>query len=517
MAAVLEKQTRTRRFLDGVWLSYAYQGLIMAVGLWLTPFLLHHIGQHDLGVWMVATQLLTYLALVDIGVLTLLPRETAYITGRAGGIHEAKELPVLIGEVAQIVLLQASMAAVASILVWFLMPASWHEFRGLIAVILATFVLVFPLRIFQSVLQGLQDLKFLGRLQIVTWTLSSATTIALVLKGFGLYALASGWVVAQFLNAVFAGVRLFTAFPMVLPRHRPKLSWRPTWNFLSRGLWITVSQLAVTLGAVDVMLIGKLDGASAVVPYVCTLKLGIVLWNQPTLMMQAAEPGLSELKTGASRDRILRPVTALTQAILMLSGLLACVVLAINRSFVTWWVGAPQYSGLPLLVLFLLNMLLRHWSITTIYAIFCFGYERRICITTLVDGVLTAASSLLLIWWLGPIGAPIGMLIGVTLIALPFNLAALKREVGVPMIELVKPLWPWFWRFVPLCAVAITINVRAPLLKFPGIAALSAAVALVYGAVMFRPGQDSALGTYLMPQLRLIWKRLSPVKPVAQC
>jgi len=484
----------------------------MLVGLWLTPFLLHHIGQHDLGVWLVATQLLGYLALVDIGVLTLLPRETAYITGRAGSVQEAKDLPVLVGEMAQIVSLQALVAAIAAVCVWFLMPASWREFRGLIGVILAAFVLVFPLRICQCVLQGLQDLKFLGRAQIVTWTISTVTTIGLILKGLGLYALAAGWVVSQFSTAMLAGLRLWTAFPMVLPRVRPKLSWRSSYNLLSRGLWVTISQLAVTLGCVDVLLIGKLYGPSAVVPYACTLKLGVVLWNQPTFMMQAAEPGLSELKTGASRDRILRPVTALTQAILMLSGLVTCVILAINRSFVSWWVGTNQYSGMLLLALFLLNMMIRHWNITAIYSIFCFGYERRICLTTLCDGILTAGSSLLLIWWLGPIGGPIGMLTGVILIALPANLSALKSEAGVSMIELVKPLWPWFWRFVPLCIGAILLNLWLPLMKFPGIAAVSALVAAVYACVMYRPGRGSALGTYLMPQLTLFWKRLVPAR-----
>ncbi|HLN03121.1 MAG TPA: oligosaccharide flippase family protein [Bryobacteraceae bacterium] len=516
METVIERPGRTRRFLDGVWLSYAYQGLVMIVGLWLTPFLLHRIGQHDLGVWMVATQLLMYLALVDVGVLTLLPRETAYMTGRAGGFHEAKDLPLLIGEISQIVLLQSLVAAIAAVCVWFLMPASWHEFRGLIGIILAAFVLVFPLRIFQGVLQGLQDLKFLGRVQIATWTISTVTTIALVLKGFGLYALAIGWVLSQFLSAILAGCRLWTAFPMVIPRSRPKLSWHSMGNLLSRGLWITVSQLAVTLGAVDVLFISKFFGASAVVPYACTLKLALVFWNQPLLMMQAAEPGLSELKTGASKDRIIRPVTALTQAILMLSGLLGCVVIAVNRSFVSWWVGPTRYIGLPILLVYVLNMLARHWNIATTYTNFCFGYERRICFTTLSEGILTAGSSYLLIWWLGPIGAPAGMLVGVLLIALPVNLLTLRSELGVSMIELVKPLWPWFWRFVPLCMAAIVINLRAPLFKFPGIVALSTLVGLAYAGIMFRPGQDSALGTYLMPQLRLIWKRLSPARSVAQ-
>lgn len=385
MATVTESQGRTRRFLDGVWLSYAYQGLLMVVGLWLTPFLLHHIGQHDLGVWMVTTQLLSYLALVDVGVLTLLPRETAYITGRAGGIHEG-DLRLLMGQMSQIVLFQGLALAVISVIVWFLMPSSWHAFRGLIAVILVAYVVVFPLRIFQAVLQGLQDLKFLGRAQIATWTISTLTTVALVYKGAGLYALASGWVVTQFLTAIFAVCRLCIVFPQVLPRQRPPLSWRATYNLLSRGLWITISQLAVTLGAVDVLLIGKLYGASAVVPYACTLKLALVLWNQPILMMQAAEPGLSELKTGGSKSRILRPITALTQAILMLSGLVACVVIAINRSFVTWWIGGAQYLGLTILLVYMLNMLIRHWNIATTYTLFCFGYERRICLTTLLEG-----------------------------------------------------------------------------------------------------------------------------------
>ena len=78
------RASRTRRFLDGVWLGYANQMLMMLGGLWLTPFLLHRIGQHDYGLWLVGSQILMYLTLLDIGVVALLPRETAYATGRAG-------------------------------------------------------------------------------------------------------------------------------------------------------------------------------------------------------------------------------------------------------------------------------------------------------------------------------------------------------------------------------------------------------------------------------------------------
>src|SRR6476469_654453 len=75
-------QTRTHRFLGGSSLGYVYLALVTLVGLWLTPFLLRRIGQHDLGLWLVATQILGYLMLLDLGVVALLPRETAYATGR---------------------------------------------------------------------------------------------------------------------------------------------------------------------------------------------------------------------------------------------------------------------------------------------------------------------------------------------------------------------------------------------------------------------------------------------------
>jgi len=50
--------SRTRRIIDGAGLGYVHQAAVVVVGLWLTPFLLRRIGQHDLGLWLVAGQLL---------------------------------------------------------------------------------------------------------------------------------------------------------------------------------------------------------------------------------------------------------------------------------------------------------------------------------------------------------------------------------------------------------------------------------------------------------------------------
>src|SRR5688572_29331610 len=77
--------SRTRRFLGGLSIGYFSMMLTLVVGLWLTPFLLGRIGTHEYGLWLITTQILGYLLLLDLGVVALAPRETAYATGRAIG------------------------------------------------------------------------------------------------------------------------------------------------------------------------------------------------------------------------------------------------------------------------------------------------------------------------------------------------------------------------------------------------------------------------------------------------
>src|SRR5207302_298823 len=152
----------------------------------------------------------------------------------------------------------------------------------------------------------------------------TAATIALLVNGYGIYALAIGWALTQLLLAGVSVARVCVAYPQVLPRRLPALPWGVLHSYLSRGSWITVSQVATSLlSGADILIIGKLYGPIAVVPYACTSKLISVLMNQPNLLMQAAEPGLAELRASGSKDRVLHAVTALTQALLILSGMLA--------------------------------------------------------------------------------------------------------------------------------------------------------------------------------------------------
>ena len=487
--------------LGGMVMTYGYQALLIVFGIWLTPFYLRHIGQHDYGLWLVGTQLLTYLTLTDFGVVALLPLETAYATGRAGGAQKTDGLAQLVGQTTRIVLCQLPIVAILAAGMWWTIPAEWRGLQGPLAIILAAFVLGFPLRVLPALLQGLQDLTFANGLQIASWAITTGSTVLMVMQGWNLYALAVGWLLSQFIFVPVCVYRLLTRFPGVLPKRLPPMVWSATRETLGKGFWVSVSQVATLLmGNTDLLIIGRILGPAAVVPYSCTGKLPGVLGNQATIVMHTATPALCELKTGESRGRVFQALIALNHGLLTFSGLVFCIVIVMNHWFVNWWVSARQYGGFALTLVVLIAMVIRHWTTVTAYTVFCFGHQRRISLTNLADGLVTAGCCAALVLPFGLAGAAAGSALGACLISLPFNLHVIARDVEVSTRRLIRDmLLSWGWRFALLAAGATWIAREWSPNSFPVAVLASAAVAAVYIAVMLPSVLRSPMGAYIRP------------------
>jgi O-antigen/teichoic acid export membrane protein len=447
---------------------------------------------------------MAYLMLLDVGVVALLPRETAAAAGRRKAEGTAEELPRVVGQTARLVLWQTPAVAAAALVAWlFFVPAEWEPLRPALGLAFACMVLTFPLRVIHAVLHGLQDLGFIARVQIAAWLAGTVLTVSLVASGVGLYALAAGWVVSQLLPLPFMFWRLRGRFADALPARLPRLPWSEARGRLARGGWTSVNQVAVALlFGTDVLIIGKLLGPAAVVPYAFTAKLACVLANQPQMLMQVAIPALSELRAGAPREHTARVCTALGQMMLMVSGGVICVVLAVNRGFVEWWVGAGQYGGFALTSLVLAAMLLRHCNLVASYVLFAFGgHDRRLALTALADGLVTTAALLGLTSRFGVIGTGVGMLAGVCLVSLPANLSALSRTETVTPSSLARALAPWFWRFSAAAAFAGWLARAVVPDTLYGLAAVSLLTAGAYGALVLPLALRDPLGPYVRPRL----------------
>jgi O-antigen/teichoic acid export membrane protein len=501
--------TRTRRFVRGVGAGYLNQAIVMLVGLWLTRFLLEQIGQRDYGLWLVANQVLAYLGLLDFGLSGLIPRETAYATGRATGAGDRAEVAAVVGPITRLVLGQTVLVAIGAVAAWHFLPVEWAALRGPLAIVFIAFVALFPLRIFPGVLAGLQDLAFVGATQLVAWSAATAVTVAMVVAGFGLTSLAAGWVVGQTIPAAVALVRLRRHFPGVLTWPLAALSLRNARAFLARGGWIGLNQVAQALMAgTDLVIMGKVLGPAAVVPYAVTGKLAMVFGQQPQLLLQAAQPGLAELRTSETPERVLQAATALTTVVLVMSGLLLCVVLAVNHGFLVWWLGAPQWGGFTLTTLIVLRVLVGHWLVTISTVVFCFGHERRLAVTAMIDGIIAVGLTVVLVRALGPAGAPLAGIVAHGIISIPANLHAISRDVRQSVLSLIGALWPWAWRFALLAATALLAGTRWTPTSVPALAFVSTLTAGAYAIVMVPLVLRPPVSLYVHPGISAALKRL---------
>jgi O-antigen/teichoic acid export membrane protein len=496
--------SRTHRFLSGVVLTYANQIFVMLVGLWLTPFLLHRLGPNDFGLWLIGLKALSYLGLLDIGVLALLPREVAFAKGRVTIGGSPANVRTLIEETMFVVFTQLPLLLIASVVAWQLLPRDNPQFRNVVGILLAVFAIQFPLKVAYAALEGLQELGFLGMLQLAGWAAGLLVNIGLVLFGKGLYGLAFGWATTQVVLSAGSIWKLYKEYPAFAPIRPRVLPWSKYRGVIGAGLWISIGQMAQLLRTSDFLLIGKILGPSAVVPYSCTGKLVAIGQNQPLAIMSSAQPALSELRIAAERRHLARVVGSLTQAMLLVSGLVSTVILCVNHAFVVRWVGSAQYLGFYMTLLLLLDMLCRHWNVTTVYSLFAFGRQRHISTVAVIDGALTAVLSGVLIILLGPIGAPLGALLSVITVSLPWNLITLAKELDCSVAELLNPLAGWALRFLPtLLILGIVGTILLPSNYFV-IGVVSAVVVLLYAGMQWGVFTKSPLYEYAKRHVKFL-------------
>src|SRR5262245_46756117 len=174
----------------------------------------------------------------------------------------------------------------------------------------------------------------------------------------------------------------------------------------------------------------------------------------------------------------------MTQAMLMASGAVFCVVAATNAAFVGWWVGDEQFGGQGLTLLLLAGMLVRHFNTTTIYTLFCFGNERRLALTTVAEGIVSTMAMFLLIPLLGLYGAALGPLVATCLVGLPNNLRGLARDQGTTPMAFLVPLGPWLTR---MAIVLVGMAAAAPFGRIHGLIGIvvaALAITVAYSAIM---------------------------------
>ncbi|MEO8076552.1 MAG: hypothetical protein ABI818_09510 [Acidobacteriota bacterium] len=450
--------------------AYLQFALAIVVGVALVPFVLHRVGGRLYGYWLASGEVLAYAAMADLGVLGVVP----WLIAEADGRRDRDAIRRLMSTGFFATLVVSACYILIVVLLWHVAPvvlqlpaADRAAIGGPLAVLACVTAVVLPLRITNSALMGLQDVKFAGAISTMSWALDLIITVTLLLRGYGLYALALGAAVPSVVSVIAGCVRLRVLAPD-LTRGWPRPSLGELGRLFREGFGAWLGQWGWRLSAAtDAIVLAWLGHPVWITVLAMSGKLSQTLTQMSWPPGDSALVGLAQL-SGENRPEALRSaVAAVLRVYLVLATAGMCIVLGVNGAFVSRWVGADMFGGTSvnaMLALLIVTTTLTHGAATVSSVL---GKRTHVGVATVVAGAAQVSLALLFASRIGLIGIPLAALCAQVFLLIPSLLSALTHRTTLGPAAFVREvLQPWSLRSMPLiilCAVIGPALIGIPL------------------------------------------------------
>lgn len=454
--------SRTVRATIAAGFSYLHVGISVVASLWLVPFTLEHVGARSYGLWLASGELLAYAGLAELGMLVTLP----WLIAQADGQGDRARMRHLVSTGAAAASLSAVVYVALALLLWTQLPrivqlagAERASVQGPLLIVAIAGCLSHPLRAFNAVLAGLQDVRFNGLVSLANWLIGFVLSVTLLASGYGLYALAVAAAVPPLVTGIAGTLRVAAIAPDLL-RDWPRPSFGEIRRLFVEGLGTWIGGWGWRLvAASDSLVLAALGRPADVAALACTSKLGQAMTQLSWIPCDNGLIGLAQLSAEGQARRLRDALVVMVRVYLALAGAVACVIIAVNPAFVREWVGPPMFAGSTantLIAALVIAMSFGH-AVAVIPSVL--GRRLAIGVATMICGVLHLG----LAWFLGSRFGVAGVVAaGVVSHGLVFSALAWKpfaQATGTTEISLLSDvLVPWGARMAPMLILAVAVQ-----------------------------------------------------------
>jgi O-antigen/teichoic acid export membrane protein len=476
--------SRHRRALISAAFTYGQWALSIVTGLVVTRLLLEQLGRAVYGMWTASAALIACAGFAELGLFAVLPWLIAESDGKKDDarIRSLLSQGLFLGAAVSVIFLMVAAG------LYLALPHILHLsqgdlallFRPLLVMVLLS-ALLFPLKVFNAALTGLQDVSFVGGIGVLQVTLNMVLTFCLTSLGHGLYGLALGTVLPTVAGSLLALWRTAQTRPDLLRQwQRPRLA--ECAPFVSGGLagWMgTVGwQLAA---AMDGVIIGYVGNVALVPVFSVTARLGLSLMQMAWTLPNSALVGLAQLKGEGAVERIREVVSALVRLHLLLAGGIVLVLLSLNATFVSLWVGPGMFGGTALNLSLALNVVVTSLVQSLVVPIAVLGMRMPIGLATLFNGLVHIGLAIPLGHTFGLQGIALATLISALVTSLPVGVRLIGKAAGLSARTLLlDAVLPWAARCAPLATLAFFLGYSGRTSSFAVRGILTFFLGLVY-------------------------------------
>lgn len=434
-----------KRLTGGVLIGWISTALSIGVGLFMSPFLIHHLGEGGYGVWVLIQSTVSYMYFMDLGLRTTVVRFAAQAQARADHVGVSNvvsaALWMRLWTAAGIVAISGTLVAALPHL--FHIPSAYlATARVAMLIVAVTLCSTLVFSVFTAVLAGLGRFDLLSLLELAQVAFSSLGLVPIILSGHGLIWMAAwGLGVVLAVNMVMLWV-CFRIYPhLKLHFHKPEAALlRSLWSV---GVYVLICSVAGELILyTDNIVVGAFVAAAAVSYYAVAGKMVEYTRQIAFSVLKMFMPMASSFGALNQFDRLRKLHVRGTQVVLLVTYPIVITLIFRGDMLLRLWIG-ERFSAQTTVVLQLLAcaaaaMLANSSNQSLTLAL---DKQRTLAWTMLAEGLANLVLSILLVRRIGVLGVAIGTLIPTLVTSLFFWPRYLCRLVGIPLWEYLRDAW----------------------------------------------------------------------------
>ena len=432
-------------------------GVNVLVGLFLSPFILHHLGDDAFGLWILIFSLTGYYGLFDLGIRSSIVRYVA----KYSATGESEELNRLINTamfsygVIGIVSILITLVAAYYVNSIFRIPAEFvTTARWLLLMVGASVSLGFPLGVFSGVLEGIQRFYLLYLVNITSTILRAVLIVVALQRGGGLLTVAFITVSLPLLNQLVNAVAAF---------HQLKI--RLSYRYVNRASLKRIASYSGTTFVIivagrlrfktDALVIGTFLSASAITYFTIGSRLVDYASEVVGSLAQIFIPMSSQSQAKGDLEGLRTILLVGNRACALIIFPITAVLTILGKSIIEAWVG-PKYvaTSYPILLVLLYPttlMLAQSASGRTLWGL---AKHRTWAWVVLAEGIANLILSVVLVRPYGIMGDAIGTAIPLACSMIFFLPQHVCRLLG---IKLRTYLYRAFVFPLALCIPLVTV------------------------------------------------------------
>src|SRR5579863_6771599 len=210
----------------------------MIVGFFLTPMILHRLGNSNFGLWVLIGSFTGYYGLLDLGIRNAVIRYVA--RHHATGEREELARIVSTGVFAYscVAAAAAILALVAALNVRLLFKLSGSEAdtaQSLFLLVGIGTAIGMPIALFAGVLEGLQHFALVGIVQVIATLLRGTLIVAGLLSGYGIV----------FIGGVTVAINLAASLWLTRSAYRICATNLLAWKYVGRSTFWTIASFGI--------------------------------------------------------------------------------------------------------------------------------------------------------------------------------------------------------------------------------------------------------------------------------